>query len=401
MIATLTVKNFRSVKSQIVNIAPITVFYGPNSTGKSSFLYAIAVFRNIALNPNQQPLGFFNVGFANLGDFERVVYEHRKRDFISFEIETVQAETKLKYGVSIHETEGKFKLTADGKFKLSLELSCTFPYPLNGRDQKDVEYDGIALNVSWNGVTATVTPKDQSPESVQAATHLSETLNRPIEELRRAEFIPLKRGFSKPSYNPVPMTPLLLSEDEVATYLANNMYLQGKVSTTLEKILNREFRVHVTPGTASFSMFTIEKPSGTTVDVINDGFGVNQVIWLLAKSLRDDADLVCLEEPEIHLHPSAVRKLAGEIAELAKAGAKRFMVTTHNEVSLTAILGMVARNQLRPEDISFYLSSKEGDETKLELQKIGADGQVEGGLKSFVEAELEDVKAFLSSKDGR
>ncbi|MDV3278228.1 MAG: AAA family ATPase [Nitrososphaerales archaeon] len=397
----MKISNFRSVKSQTVSVAPITVFYGPNSTGKSSFLYAMAVFRNIALNPNQQPLGFFNVGFANLGDFERVVHDHKQRNFISFEIESEQSEVKLRYEASIRGTEGKFRLTADGALKLALEVPCTFPYPLNGRDQKDIEYDGKTLNVSWNGVTATVTPKDQSPESVQTATTVNELLNRPIEELRRTEFVPLKRGFSKPNYNPVPLTPLLLGEDEVATYLANNMFLQGKVSTFLEKILDREFRVHVIPGTASFSMFTIEKPGGTTVDVINDGFGVNQVIWLLAKSLRDDVDLVCLEEPEIHLHPSAVRKLAQGIAELAKKGTKRFIITTHSEVLLTAILGMVSQNRLRPEDISCYLTSKDEVETRLERQKIEADGQVEGGLRSFVEAELEDVTAFLSPKDNR
>jgi AAA15 family ATPase/GTPase len=398
LIEALRISNFRSVKRQVVKVAPITVFYGPNSSGKSSFLYAMAVFKNIALNPNQQPLGFFNVGFANLGDFERVVYDHKKRDFISFEITSHTPDTTLRYEISIREAEGKFKLTTEGKVNISLELTCSYPYPLNARDQKELEFEGKGFTITWNGVTAEVTPKEQSPESVQTSKELSELLNKPLEDIRRSEFVPLKRGFSKPNYNPVPLTPLLLGEDEVATYLANNMFLQGKVSTNLEKVLDREFRVHVIPGTALFSMFTIEKPSGTTVDVINDGFGVNQVIWLLAKSLRDDVDLVCLEEPEIHLHPSAVRKLAEALTDLATKGSKRFMITTHSEVLLTAILGLISKGKIKPEDFSCYLTSKSDVETKLEHQEINEEGQVEGGLKSFVETELEDVRAFLETK---
>jgi predicted ATPase len=399
MIKSVALTNFRSVKEQMIDVAPITVFYGPNSSGKSSFLYSIAVFRNIALNPNQQPLGFFNVGFANLGDFERVVYDHKQRASISFSIEVEQSDVTLKYEVSMRGTEGKFRLSAKGKMNVEIELSCSFPYPLNGVTKKDFEYDGRQLTVTWNGVTANVIPKEQSPESVQAGTNASTILNRPVEELRRTEFVPLKRGFTKPTYGSVPLTPLLLTEDEVATYLANSTFIPGKLSLILERVLDREFRVQVPPGTAIFSMLTVEKPHGTVVDVINDGFGVNQVIWLLAKTLRDDADLVCLEEPEIHLHPSAVSKLVRELALMTKKGSKKFMITTHSEVLMTALLAMVAKSQLQPSDLAIYLTKKEETETKLERQSISENGQVKGGLKSFVEGELEDVKAFLSAKD--
>lgn len=398
MINSFRVTNFRSIKNQEVKIAPLTVIYGHNSAGKSSLLYSLCILRNIVLNPNQQPLAFFNLTFANLGDFEKVIFDHKKGNFIVFENEVIKNSTKLRYEVSIRETEGKFTLKADGKIKAEFTVAVSFPYPLNQRDQKTIELDGKLFNVAWNGITAEVTPAEQTPELLERAKKIAELLNSPVKALQRMDFVPLKRGFTKPNYSPVALTPFLLGEDEVATMLANDMYLQGKLSTYLERILDREFRIHVPPGTAMFSLYTVEKPLGLTVEVINDGFGVNQVIWLLSKCLRD-VDLVCIEEPEIHLHPKAVRKLAEALVHMVKHESKRFIISTHSESLVTALLSLISKGELKPEELSCYLAKRERKETVLEYQQAEEGGQIKGGLASFMEAELEDLKAFLKVRD--
>ena len=60
--ARMEIRNFRSVKEQNIDLRPITVVYGPNAAGKSSVLYALLTLKNIVLNPNQNPGGFFNFG---------------------------------------------------------------------------------------------------------------------------------------------------------------------------------------------------------------------------------------------------------------------------------------------------------------------------------------------------
>ena len=47
----LHIKNFRSIKQLDLEIAPITVLYGHNGTGKSSALYAPLTLKNIVTNP--------------------------------------------------------------------------------------------------------------------------------------------------------------------------------------------------------------------------------------------------------------------------------------------------------------------------------------------------------------
>jgi len=399
MIEGLKILNFRSIKNQEIKIAPITVLYGHNSAGKSSILYSLAVLKNVILNPNQQSLGFFNLGFINLGDFQKVVFNHEEKNPIGFEIELHKDEVKINYEVIIQNSEGRFVLRTDGKLKVELKLDVKFPYPLNQEDRKEIKFDEELFTVVWNGINAQVTPVKHSPESLDKAQKVAQILNSAAEAIRSIDFIPLRRGFSKPSYGIVSQTPFLLTEEEVATYLANNAYLEGKVSAYLEEILNREFRVRSPPGTAMFYLYTVEKPTGLVTEVINDGFGVNQVIWLLAKSLRNEVSFLCIEEPEIHLHPIALRKLAHAIVKMVRKEGKRFLISTHSETFVTALLSLVAQEELKPNELCCYLVNKKEGETILEQQEVKENGQIEGGLASFMKAELEDLKAFLKAQD--
>lgn len=399
MIYSLKISNFRSIKSQEIMLAPVTVMYGPNGAGKSSLLYSLFTLRNVVLNPNQSSAAFFNLNFANLGDFKGVIFDHRNENSVGLGIEIEKNSSKLSYKVSIGEKGGEFALDAGGEFKIKLRLASSFPYPANQQDQKTLEVEGKTLEILWNGITAQVNPTEQTPETQEKAREIATVLNTPAEALRKIDFVPLRRGFSKPYYSPVAMPPTLLSEDEVATFLSGNKYVEGKVSTYLERITRREFRVHWQTGTAIFSLDTVEKPLGMVSELVNDGFGINQLVYFLTKSLRQDVDLVCVEEPEIHLHPTAIRELARALAQMVKNEGKTFLISSHSEQFLFALLSLVAEEELKPQDLACYLTVKKGKETHFELQEVQDNGQIKGGLSSFMEGEFKDIKAFLKVKD--
>ena len=63
MLSKLGVQNFRSIEKCDVEFAPITIFFGPTSGGKSTLFYALLVLRNFIINPNQVLDGLFNLGF--------------------------------------------------------------------------------------------------------------------------------------------------------------------------------------------------------------------------------------------------------------------------------------------------------------------------------------------------
>jgi hypothetical protein len=398
MINRLKIGNFRSLqKTQEVELAPITLIYGGNGAGKSSLVYALLVLKNIVLNPNQQPDAFFNLLVTNLGGFEQVVFDHRKQDAtMVLGISIQEATTQLDYTVSIKLNSGEFTLQAKNDFKLALSLDVTFPYPSNQSTDTTLAIGNNKYSVKWNGLTATLTiPPEATPEAHEEAKRINVLLNRPIETIRQVDFIPLRRGFFKPQYAQVPISPTLVGEDEVATLLAQDRYLSGKLSQYLQDITNREFILHGGLGTTFFFPMSCDKLARVTTELVNDGFGTNQLVYVLAKALRPDAHFVCVEEPEINLHPTSVRNLAQAIVRMVKEEGKQFLITTHSESLVIALLSQVAKHDIGPDDLACYLASKTKKVTHFERQSVNSKGQIEGGLKTFMEAELEDLKVFL------
>jgi predicted ATPase len=278
---------------------------------------------------------------------------------------------------------------------VELTLPVTFPYPGNQQAQGTITIEDKAFPVSWTGILATVQSPSQDTETIARANNLAAVLNLGVETLRSVVIVPVKRGFTKPLYTTVAVPPLAITEDEIATTLSADKYLVSKVSNYLESIVERDFRVHFQPGTAVFTLDVTDKRTGIGTELVNDGFGVNQLVHILARSLRQDVKWVLLEEPEIHLHPSAVRGLAKALTRIVREEGKQFLISTQSESLILALLALVARHELEPSQLGVHFARKVGRISEFEKQAVNKEGQMEGGLVSFVDAELEDLKEFF------
>ena len=163
------------------------------------------------------------------------------------------------------------------------------------------------------------------------------------------------------------------------------------------EIFDRDFRTHTPPGTATVSLQTTEvKGARVPGLLVNDGFGVNQVVYMLAKIHRPDVETILIEEPEVHLHPSVIRKFARVLTYLATQEEKQLIFTTHSEQFLLSILACVKEKLIRHDQLRCYHVSRERKQTTFTEEPVSSDGQISGGLSSFMEGELEDIKSFLS-----
>jgi len=182
----------------------------------------------------------------------------------------------------------------------------------------------------------------------------------------------------------------------LATLLATDRDLEGKVAFYLEKMVDRNFNVRPTIGTASFSLQSRDRSTGFVCDLVNEGFGTNQLVTILTKSLRKEMHTVCIEESEIHLHPGLMDKLLSVFTEIVKEEDKNFIISTHSEHIVLSLLNNVVQKKISPDDIRIYYLSKERRKTKIEKQEVNEKGQIKGGLKGFYETELKEVKEFLN-----
>jgi predicted ATPase len=115
----------------------------------------------------------------------------------------------------------------------------------------------------------------------------------------------------------------------------------------------------------------------------------------LAKLLRSDVWTLLIEEPEVHLHPTALRNFARQLCMISREEKKQIILTTHSELFVSSLLAAVAEGKLSPEDIRCYLCQKEKRNTLFKPQRVHQNGQIEGGLTTFIEAELEDLQKLL------
>jgi predicted ATPase len=395
MLTDISIENFRSIETAKLTFSPITVFYGPTASGKSTALYAILALRNFVLTPNRQADGFLHLGFMDLGGYDACVFNHESSRSIKVSLSHNTGNEQYSYGLSFSKTAADIQ---QRYASFVMEAKVSIPYGLNQSFSFEYADGDEEFSVNWNGITSSVTPKNPTADSQQKAQEIAARLNTSSEVLKGIDIAPHKRGFFKPMYQPASVSPTPTTEDEVASIIINDPNLAPRISSYSDEIFERDFRLHMLPGTATAYLQTMTRKSRIPVYLVNDGFGVNQVIYILAKILRVDVNTLLIEEPEVHLHPTIIRNFSRTLCSLVKEENKQVILTTHSELFLAALLTAVSDDIISPSDIKCYLTMKEKRTTSFTEQAVHENGQVEGGLSSFIEAEYEDIKKFLGTK---
>ena len=113
------------------------------------------------------------------------------------------------------------------------------------------------------------------------------------------------------------------------------------------------------------------------VSIADVGVGVSQVVpVLVALLVASEGQLVYIEQPEIHLHPRAQTALAEIIAEAAKRGVI-VVIETHSPLLILALQSLVAEGKLDPR-----------------LAKLHWFKRIRGGSTRVSSANLDDAGAF-------
>ena len=409
---TLQLKNFRSIRDAEIDIAPLTVVYGPNGSGKSSLIYGLLTLKNFLTEPHRNLPGLFSYPGLGLGGFDEVVFNHLGDESIetSLSISTPGRGT-LRYTLGASESSGQSAIYVnekhlEGQKRFGIALDIPFPYHVDQSESIEsyvtwlAEVDGYEheahteIGLGWDGISLSL-DWIADDEAQEPALDFLKWANTPIELAKATYFVPLWRGFMLPEYDDFYETNMLSSDAEVAAMVADYRNLEYEVSRYMEQVTGRQFRTRMQRGSSTFNIDAIPNSRDAPSSIVNDGFGVNQVAYMLTVALYDKAKVVLVEEPEIHLHPSMVRKLVHALVDIALDKEKRFVISTHSETFVVALLAQIAAGKIGVDDVSFILAEKENGESKFTKQKAESNGQIQGGLESFIASEFEDIAAFL------
>lgn len=134
------------------------------------------------------------------------------------------------------------------------------------------------------------------------------------------------------------------------------------------------------------------------VNIADVGFGVSQALpVVVALHVAEPGQLVYLEQPEIHLHPKAQDALAQVLADAAARGV-RVVAETHSALLLLGIQSLVARGKLAPTLVKLHWFRRQADGcTEVKSADLDADGSFGDWPEDFGDTELNAEKRYLDA----
>lgn len=138
------------------------------------------------------------------------------------------------------------------------------------------------------------------------------------------------------------------------------------------------------------------------INITDVGFGVSQILpVLVALLVAVPGQLVYLEQPEIHLHPRAQVALAQLLVDAANRGVK-VVVETHSELLLLGIQSLVAEGHLLPEKVKLHwFTRREDGITQVSSADLDETGAFGDWPEDFADTSLSLENRYLSAAEAR
>ena len=438
----VTIENFRCFgDKQTVPLAPLTLLVGGNSTGKTSLMALIramwdVAFRNTVPNFMEEPY--------NLGSFQDIAHREgasggQSLEFVAgFEHPPLRSEHQPFSFSAVFEnrtgspfptrrtiTQGSLALEVyldtDGEHNLELRWDggSIHRRPESGPSRR---YSDGAVLLPLALAFLDVAHEEQTTTTMEDGKELvvKRQLNREglpdLESLQRMvfEFWDHDERQSRPfasapirsrprrTYDPGRVTQDPEGE-YIPSYLAS---LSRRRSTEWHKIKSalEEFG----QGSGLFEEISVRSFGDTDGDpfqimvrlpgdasemhlrnLVDVGYGVSQSLPVLTELLSDNApSTYLLQQPEVHLHPTAQAALGGLFCNIAAKGVQ-MVVETHSDYLLDRIRMDVRDGKgeppLKPEDVSILYFERFGASVRIYPIWIDENGNVRDAPNSYGE----------------
>lgn len=139
--------------------------------------------------------------------------------------------------------------------------------------------------------------------------------------------------------------------------------------------------------------------SRDTVLVTDVGFGVSQVLPVLVQCLyAEPGSTLIFEQPELHLHPRVQMELADVLIEAAfvvrenaETRGVQLIVESHSEHLLRRLQRRIAEERLRPEDVALYFCDAANGEGTISELEVDLFGNIVNWPRDFFGDQMADV----------
>lgn len=446
MLRNLHIKGFKGWKdSEEIELAPITVLFGGNSSGKSSVGQFLVMLKQTIQQSDRKTVLFLDGEQAsvNLGTPMDIFYNHDLDGCIDFsytwdlkekhEVDTEEKKrlvyNKIKFSGIInvenrdtqaleinhvsYELYDNEKQVATFSMSKSEDEEKRHGYELNGEGFSLYRKQGRAWKlpepVKFYGFPDAVTAYYQNAGFLQDLNLHHENLFSQLYYLgpmrRKAQRIYTWSGVSPESVGDDgsnAIAAILSSKNN--NRMLNFRYCQKKpflgiIAEELKKMgLISDFTIKKIDNRQEYDVKVRVKGSSSYVNIPDVGFGVSQVLPVIVELFyAPENSIIFIEQPEIHLHPAAQAHLADVIIDainMSENGKKRniqVILETHSEHLLRRLQRRMAEQKLSDEQLRAYFADNNMTPSKLERLQVDEYGNIENWPKGFFGDMEEDI----------
>ena len=148
-----------------------------------------------------------------------------------------------------------------------------------------------------------------------------------------------------------------------------------------------------------------ERPKGRgRIDMVNIadvGFGMSQTLpVIVALHAARPGQIVYIEQPELHLHPSAQLAMAEVLAGAAQRGV-RVIAETHSSLILIGVQTLIAEQKLKPELVKLHWFTREDGSTQVTPADFDDAGRFGDWPVDFDDVALKAQSHYLDAAEER
>lgn len=449
MIRSIKLENFKSIQESCeIEMAPITLLMGPNSSGKSSIIKPLLLMKQTADSRDIQRSVQFDGAYVSLGAFHDFVFNHDNSSQVKFTINFEPARPLIwRARTTKRTTSGRvfWKMVREeikpenvtvivslgiGTQEQIITKKTTYRFGDGNTGLFEIEkvrgergvYSG---KVSYKDEEMAYAPlkkskfydMSQSPRLVEyqplRRSELGYNLPRLLNYItRQFELMILNiiylgplREAPAPLYGGVSERPqdVGTAGEDAATVLwvGRGERKQKELKRKVEKWMDTfeiSKRINLKKLGPFFQVYLTDWYTGIKSNWTDIGFGASQLLpVIIAGYYAQEKSLIIAEQPEIHLHPKAQAKLGDLFIDVSKEN-KKLVVETHSEHLLGRIQRRIAEGKIDTNDVALYYCEPSRKGTIVKRIMIDEYGQLEPKLPAgFFEESYIESKAHLEA----
>jgi predicted ATPase len=407
MFAQLRIKNFKAWQGKHqIELAPISLFLGTNSAGKTSLLQMLLLLKQTAESPDRRQhlnLGGQPGDLLHLGGFKDIISGHdlkrelafglrftshrasKQQRFTDYDVVYCHAHRGIPVVKELMYTSGDHTFKAErghkGGYLLTKVNSVSEMTTGEQRRLSSKKYEperSVAFSADAVAALGLEGGKVQDL-ALQMLKELNEIIYLgPLRERPQRTYLWNQQtpGDLGPKGEFAIQALIASANDRVKrTEKGGRGWLVERVSRWLKKmeVADGFSLEHEGPSVHYEVLVHQGKIKANLVDV---GFGVSQVLPVVTLAyFVPEGSTVIIEQPEIHLHPLAQTALADLFVEVSRERRVQFLVETHSENLFRRLQFLIADEKVSPEEECRLYFVKRGDDGavlhRLEVDEYG------------------------------